>query len=106
MHSLRCDVGVQTPLLVKLLGEFQNSLLAGVELGLKSFSLPLKLYPIPLQVFERGGHVRMKDSVWDISFHNRLFDNRENIGVRHHKTLSTGSYPFEIRLERDGILMP
>ena len=69
------DVGIQTLLLMKLLGEFQNFLLAGVELGLESVSLPLKLYPIPFHVFERGGHVRMKDSVWKISFHNRIYDN-------------------------------
>ena len=91
---------------MKLLGEFQNFLLAGIELGLESVSLPLKLYPIPLQVFESSGHVGMKDSVWDISFHNRLYDDRENGGVRHHKTLSTSSYPFEVRLKREGIFMP
>ena len=91
---------------MKLLSEFQNLQLAGVELGLESVSLPLKLYPIPLQVFERGGHVKMQDNVWNISFHNRLYDNRENGGVRHHKTLSTSSYPFEVRLKRDEIIVP
>ena len=48
----------------------------------------------------------MQDSVWNISFHNRLNDYRENVGIRHHKTLSTSSYPFEVRLKRDGILVP
>ena len=91
---------------MKLLCQFKHLFLTGIELGLESVSLPFKLYQIPLQVFERGGHVRMQDSVWDISFHNRLFDNRENRGVRNHKTLSTSSYPFEIRLKRDGIFMP
>ena len=91
---------------MKLLGEFQNLLLAGVELGLKSVSLPLKLYPIPLQVFKRGGHVRMQDSVGNISFHNGLYDHRENGGLRHYKTLRTSSYPFEVRIKRDEILMP
>ena len=98
MHPLRCDVGVQAPLFMKLPAEFQNLLLAGIELGLESVPLPLTLYPIPLQVSERGGHVRIKDSVWDISLHNRLFDDRENIGVRHHNTMPTGSYPIKVRL--------
>ena len=48
----------------------------------------------------------MQDRVWNISFHNRLYDYRENGGIRLHKTLSTSSYPFEVRLKRDGILMP
>ena len=48
MHPLWCDVGIQSPLLMKLLSEFQNLLLTGVELGLESVLLPLKLYLIPL----------------------------------------------------------
>ena len=48
----------------------------------------------------------MKDSVWNISFHDRLNDYRENGGIRHHKTLSASSYPFEVRLKRDGIIVP
>ena len=35
-----------------------------------------------------------------------LYDNWKNRGVRHHKTLSISSYPFKIRLKRDGILVP
>ena len=35
-----------------------------------------------------------------------LNDYRENGGVRHHKTLSTSSYPLEVRLKWDRILMP
>ena len=48
----------------------------------------------------------MQDSVWNISFHNRLNDYRENERIRHHKTLGAGSYPLEVRLKRDGILVP
>ena len=35
----------------------------------------------------------MKDSVWDISFNNRLYDNWENGGVRHCETLSASPNP-------------
>ena len=90
---------------MKLLGEFQDLLLSGVELGLESVSLPFKLYPIPLQVFERGGYVRMKDSVRDLSFHNRFHDNWENGRIRHHKFLSTSSHPLKVRLKGDGIIV-
>ena len=41
MHPLWCDVGIQDPLLMKLLSEFENLLLAGVELALESVSFPL-----------------------------------------------------------------
>ena len=35
-----------------------------------------------------------------------LFDQRENVRVMHYKTLGAGSYPLEVRLKGDGILVP
>ena len=91
---------------MKLLGEYQNFLLTGVESGFKSVSFFLYLNPTLLQVFEIGRHVGMKDSVWDISFKNRLYDNWENGGVRHCETLSANPYPPKVRLQKNGILVP
>ena len=90
---------------MKQLGELHNLLLTGVKLGLKGVSLFLQLNPSFLQVLERGSHVRMKDSVWDVSFNNRLYDNREDRRVRNYETLSTSSHPPKIRLERDRVFV-
>ena len=105
-HPLWCNVGIQSPLLLKQPSEFQNLLLACVELGFESISLSFELYPIPLQVFKRCGHVGMQDSVWNISFFNRLNDYWEKGGIMHHKTLSAISYPFEVRLKGVEFLCP
>ena len=90
---------------MKQLGELQNLLLTGVKLGFKGVSLFLQLNPSFLQVFERGRHVRMKDGVWDVSFNNRLYDNRVDGRVRHHETLSTSSHPPKVRLKRDRVFV-
>ena len=75
MHPLWRNIGIQIPLFMKMLGEFQNFLLTGVKLGFKGVSFFLQLNPSFLQVFDKGRHVRMKDSVWDVSFNNRLYEH-------------------------------
>ena len=90
---------------MKQFGELQNLLLTGVILGFKGVSLVLQLNPGFLQVFERGRHVWTKNSVRDVSFNNRLNDDRKDGRVRHQETLGTSPYPLKVRLERDRVFM-
>ena len=41
----------------------------------------------------------------ELSLLDRLNDHQKDGRIRHHKTLSAGSYPLVVRLKRDGILV-